>query len=262
MNELVHGAISDIAAGLRARAVWMALASEDIGDAHKRTTLGPLWLLVNYLVFTSVLVFIIRGAVGIEHYFAYVAVGLLVWLFISETISESVTVFSRQESFIKGTVLPLSVYIFRQCTRTAIRSAYAMIGAAGIVLYSGAAPNWTWLTCIPAIILIFAVAPAVTIIFGVLGVLFRDIRYFLGTLMRLGMFVTPIFWSHENQGGLRAALYYWNPFTYFIDIVRMPLITGEASGFAWLVCLEIGGILWVSAILILGQFRKKIVFLL
>lgn len=141
MRELVRNAVEDITAGVRMRNVWMALASEDIGDAHRRTLLGPIWLLINYLLFAGTFVLIFKGRFDVPNYPAYVAVGLLVWLFISETISQSIGLFAREESFIKGTTLPLSVYVMRQCMQSLIRAGYALIGAAGILLATGTTPS-------------------------------------------------------------------------------------------------------------------------
>ena len=58
MRALIANAFADIGMGLRRWRVWVALASEDIGDQHKRTTLGPLWLLINYLLFVATFVFL------------------------------------------------------------------------------------------------------------------------------------------------------------------------------------------------------------
>ena len=42
MLQTLESARSDIRAAFRLRHVWIALASEDIGDQHRRTALGPL----------------------------------------------------------------------------------------------------------------------------------------------------------------------------------------------------------------------------
>lgn len=89
MGNIVSNALADMRAGLRMRRVWVALASEDIGDQHRRTTLGPLWLLLSYLAFAGTFIFH-RGDTD-SSYAVYVATGLLVWFYIMETITGSTT---------------------------------------------------------------------------------------------------------------------------------------------------------------------------
>src|SRR4051812_12709591 len=106
-------ALDDLSSAYRRRRVWIALANEDIGDQHRRTTLGPLWLLVNYLAFAGTFVVIFGPSEGRGNYATHVAVGLFVWVYINEVVSQAITLFVREESFIKGTVLPLTIYVMR-----------------------------------------------------------------------------------------------------------------------------------------------------
>ena len=43
------------------RHVWLALAQEDIDDQHRRTTLGPIWMLANYLIYMIAFMLIFNG---------------------------------------------------------------------------------------------------------------------------------------------------------------------------------------------------------
>src|SRR5690606_6468836 len=110
MLRILANALDDMAVGYARRRVWITLATEDIGDQHRRTTLGPLWLLVNYFAFAGTFVFVFNPNPSAE-FAIYVATGLLVWIYLSDTITQSVTLFEREESFIKGTNLPLSAYV-------------------------------------------------------------------------------------------------------------------------------------------------------
>src|SRR5687767_7152833 len=98
MLQTLESARSDIRAALRLRHVWIALASEDIGDQHRRTALGPFWLLINYLALLGTFVFVFNsGSESPADYSAYVAIGLLVWFYIMDTITLSVSLFLREE---------------------------------------------------------------------------------------------------------------------------------------------------------------------
>lgn len=263
MLNVLANALSDIRAGFRMKRVWLALASEDIGDQHRRTALGPFWLLLNYLAFAGTFIFIFQHGSGIPDYEAYVATGLFVWFYIMETISQSVSLFVREESFIKGTTLPLSVYVMRLAMQSLIRAAYALVGCLAILMVSGVTvtPAWAWSGA--GVVLVVATAPAVIIVFAFVGAYAPDSQFIISNLMRIGMFLTPIFWAHTEGGSqVRQAFYFWNPFTHFLEIVRLPILSGELPGNSFLLCGAISLAVWVLALLLLGSYRKRVVFLL
>ncbi|WP_246226092.1 ABC transporter permease [Chelativorans xinjiangense] len=263
MLATIESALDDIHSGLRMRRVWIALAQEDIGDQHRRTALGPLWLLINYFAFAGTFIFVIhRGDTSTGSYAAYVATGLLVWFYIMETLSQSVSLFVREEGFIKGTTLPLSVYVMRLLMQSAIRAAYALVGCIVILLLSGTALSTAWLWSALGVLLILATTPAAIILFAFLGAYFPDSQFIVSNIMRIGMFLTPVFWSYEGSGGVRHLLYYWNPFTYFLEIVRVPILTGGPPIDSLLLCGAIGLVLWTAALMVLGLFRKRVVFVI
>ena len=258
LRNVFASAVADLVAGLRMRRVWVALASEDIGDQHRRTTLGPLWLLINYLAFAGTFIFIFhRGDTG-PTYATYVATGLLVWFFIMETITTSVTLFVREESLIKGTTLPLSVYVMRSLLQSVIRAGYALVGCLAVLLLSGVPVTAAWLWSAAALLIIVLTAPAVIIVCAFLGVFFPDSQFVVSNLMRVGMFVTPVFWSDPGLGGIRGAFYRFNPFTYFLDIARVPILTGLAPLRELGLCIAIGLLVWLVAVLLLGGFRRQV----
>lgn len=261
INSLKDG-IADIAEAIRLRAVWLALASENITDQHRRTTLGPIWLLLNYLAFAGTFLVVFSRGGGIPSFATYVAIGLLVWLYILEVVSSSVTLFVKEEPFIKGTKLPLSVYVFQLTTQASIRALYSLVGCVGIIFFT--APDFSiyWLWSIVGVAIILLATPAACIVFAMAGAFFPDLQFIVSNVMRLGLFLTPIFWIRAGDNSIRAIVHDWNPFTYFLEIVRSPIYSGTVSLHAIAVCGTITVSLWIAAIFLLGRNRKNLVFVL
>ena len=263
MISALNGALDDIFRAMKLRRVWIALAHEDIGDQHRRTTLGPLWLLVNYLAFVGTFVFVFqpagKDAVG---YSAYVAIGLMVWFYLMEVISLSVSLFKREHSFIEGTTLPLFVYVMRLTVQSAIRAGYAIAGCIVILLISGPALTPAWLWSLAGLLLILLTTPAMITVFAFTGAFFPDSEFIVGNLMRVGMFFTPVFWVYGGQGGVQQYAYHWNPFTYFLDVARIPILMGEFPTNAFVVTAAVALAVWAVALLLLGRYRRRVVFLI
>jgi len=262
LGSIFANAFDDLKHGLSRWRVWVALASEDINDQHKRTTLGPLWLLLNYLAFASTFILIFRRGAGLPNYETYVALGLFVWLYTSEILTQSVSLFTREENFIKGTTLPLTVYILRLTTQSIIRAGYMLAGCLLILFLVGAPLTIGWLWALFGLSLILLITPAAIAVFAMAGAFFPDLQFIVQNLMRLGMFLTPIFWTAGESNGARRVLVDWNPFSYFLEIVRAPIVSGTLPTHAIFLCAAIGLAMWLAALLLIGRFRKQVIFVL
>lgn len=253
---------SDLIAGFEKRAIWIALASEDITDQHRRTTLGPIWLLVNYMAFAITFIAIFSRREMTVNFAAYVAIGLFVWLYLLEVVTMSISLFVREESFIKGTTLPLSVYVFRLFMQSLIRGCFSLVGCIAVLIWAGVDISQLWFVSLAGIGIILITTPAVIIVLAIAGAFFPDLQFVVTNVMRLGMFLTPIFWIDEGQGGIRGILSQWNPFAYFLDIVRTPILDASVPTFSFIFCSSVCIIAWVLAVFVLGANKSKVAFVL
>ncbi|MBY5998460.1 ABC transporter permease [Nitratireductor aquimarinus] len=263
MASVFGEAVSDICAGLKRYYVWAALAREDLDDQHRRTTLGPLWMLLNYLLLAGAFIVVFGRGEDVGHHVAYVAIGLFVWFYCSELISRSVTLFKREESLILGTPLPITVYVMRLCMQAFIRACYSGAGCLLLLLFSDVSPSLMDIGyAVLGIALIAAITPAVVIVLAMAGAWFPDLQFIVSNLLRLGLFLTPIFWSYGGGDSLRDYIYMYNPFTWVLHVVRAPIIEGGFPLVAFNITLMIGLCCWIVAMWLLGSLRKKVVFVL
>lgn len=258
MLHTIESALTDIAAGFRRRRLWIVLATEDVFDQHRRTTLGPIWLLVSYFAFAATFIFVFAPGPFDRGHAAYVAIGLLVWTYLSDTIIRAVSLFEREESFIKGTTLPFSVYVMRLVLQNLIRAGYAAIGCLAILLVAGVGITSAWIWSGLGVLLVLVASPAVIVVFAFLGAFFPDSQFVVSNLMRVAMFVTPVFWIRANDRPLLTSLYDWNPLTHFLAVVRQPIVDGATVPTSFLICLAVTAAFWTGAIVLLGRFRRQI----
>ncbi len=238
----------------------MALASEDIGDQHRRTTLGPIWLAINYLIYVGTFLVIFGEHPPMPHFAAYIATGMLLFQYIQETVTQSVSLYSREENFIAGTTLPMSVYILRLTMQCAIRSGYAGLGCLFILAIDGAPFSAGSLWSLLGIAIVLIATPAVITVFATAGAYFPDLQFVVANFIRVSIFLTPIFWVRTD--GIRGTLYHWNPITHFIEIVRYPIVYDEFPVYSFSICVIMTIAIWILALFLLGMTRKQIVFLL
>jgi lipopolysaccharide transport system permease protein len=112
------------------------------------------------------------------------------------------------------------------------------------------------------LLLILLVTPAMITVFAFLGAFFPDSQFIVGNLLRVGMFFTPVFWVYKGQEGIQRYAYHWNPFTYFLEIVRLPILNGELPAHAFGVTIIMSLAIWMIALLLLGRYRKQVIFII
>ncbi len=260
LNLILESALCDVYQTFQNRRIWLEMAKEDIGDQHRRTLLGPFWLLINYLLFVGVFILVFGHSVGLQFFTAYVSTGLLVWVFIAEVFNQSSTLFNRESSFIKGTPMPLATYIMRLLTQSLIRFGYASLGCILLLVLGGVELSPIALWALPGVALVVLMAPAVITVVAFVGAYFPDFQFVVRNVMRVGMFLTPIFWGYGEINGIRAQLYAFNPFTYLVEVVRNPVVYGTVPWMAFAVTTIFGLLFWILALGLLGRFRKKIAY--
>ncbi|TIU55531.1 MAG: ABC transporter permease, partial [Mesorhizobium sp.] len=117
-----------------------------------------------YLTFAGTFVVMFGNNHSVPHFAAYVLIGLFVWLYLTEVVTQSVTLFTREESFIKGTTLPLTVYVMRMTMQSVIRAGYSLAGCIAILLLVGTPFTVEWLWSGLALILIVIATPAAILV--------------------------------------------------------------------------------------------------
>jgi len=261
LRAILSGALDDISKGWKLRTLWIALATEDIDEQHRRTALGPLWLLLNYLLFVGTFLIIFGHSSSVPHFPAYVSIGMLIYLYIQELTLQAMSLFVREESLIAGTPLPLSVYVLRLTAQSLIRFAYALAGCVILLAITGIVWSGSSVISLLGLLNLVVATPAVIIVLAFVGAYFPDGQFIISNVMRLMMFLTPIFWTRgANQ--IIDALYHWNPLTHYIEAIRNPFVSGTAAANSVWSSVAITLSFWLLAIYFLGRYRKRIVFLL
>jgi ABC-2 type transport system permease protein/lipopolysaccharide transport system permease protein len=113
------------------------------------------------------------------------------------------------------------------------------------------------LLSVVGMLLIVINAVALGILLGGLGARFRDVPPIVASLMQLAFFMTPIFWTPDNLKGHRLFLDL-NPFYYFVEIVREPLLAHSLPLSMWGTAVGITFVDVFLSLLFLARYRRRI----
>ena len=209
------------------------LVRKDFLAYYQQTLLGPLWIVIQPLltVFTYVLVF--NRVIGISTEgvppFLYYLIGITLWSLFSDiffgtasTFVQNIQVFSKV--YFPRLIVPASVvllhglrFLFQLLLLFIVLFYYYFTG---IVTLS---PK-LFLLCIPAIVTTVGIAFGSGLIFSILTAKYRDLLSAMQLLVRLLMFVCPIFYSLARVPQKYKTLVSINPLASQFELFRFAFL--------------------------------------
>lgn len=257
-----YGAVfSDFYKGAKHWRIWTTLAWHGIRLRYKRSWIGIGWVALSFALFAMVKILIFGPLANnsLEYYAAYLAMGYLSWRLISNFIVGGASVYTGSQSWIKSEPVPLSLYLYKLMVNNFIIFIFQIIPAVAICIFFERF-NPAAIFSVPAVFLIFAINGMwVSNLMGIICTRYRDVMYFLVTVMQVLYFATPILWV-PPETGYRMLVAKYNPFTYYIDLIREPVLEGTVPWHSW----KLVGIFTVGGIIIsfitFAHSRKRLVF--
>ena len=218
----------DVVEGLRAHTAWRALAAMDIRHKYRRSILGPFWITITMGVLIAGVGVIYSKLFGmsLKEYLPFIAVGNIVWIYISSLFQEACLTFTSAESLIRSTRIPMTVHVLRVVLRAFVVFLHgAVIYIPVALMYHVPSAEGVALALF-GVLLVFLFTIPVVVFLGILATRFRDLPPIISNFMQLLFFITPILWDPKMLKEKRfiADL---NPFYHLVEVVRAPLL-GEA----------------------------------
>jgi ABC-2 type transport system permease protein len=238
---------------LSSRELLYNLTLREIRGQYKRTIFGQLWSLVNplatMLVYTIVFAFILRvtpapgDPSGLDVFPVWLLCGLLPWTFFATVIQSGMGTLIANAGLIQKVhftriVLPLSTV-----GSVGFNWLFEM-GVLIVVLMICGAWLLPWLPFVVIMMLVLAVfASGLALMLAVANVYFRDTQYFVGILLQMWLYLTPIIYpvsliatQSAQVGGLFGSsvtiydIYRLNPLERFVEVFRNLLYDNRWPG--------------------------------
>ena len=225
---------SDIARGIFAFRIWGTLGWHDIKQRYRRSILGPFWLTLSTAILVGVLGALYSKILNQEYsdYLPFLAAGLVVWQFMSTSISEGCNVFIASSALIKQIDLPLTIHVCRVVWRNFIIILHSLpIVILALVIFKKM-PNQEIFLLPLGLMLLVLNAVWVTVVLGVICVRYRDALPIVLSFIQVAFFFTPVMWSPvilKDRGWIAD----YNPLFHLIEIVRAPILGKQIQIESW-----------------------------
>lgn len=253
----------DIYAALKKYDLAGVLGWQDIRQRYRRSSLGPFWLTISMGVLISALGIIFGNLFGtsMKEFLPFLALGLIVWTFISTILNEACIGFTVAESIIKQISLPLYTHILRVLWRNVVIFAHNIVIFPVVLLILWVPLRPMALLFIPGFVLLMLNLSWMSLILGVLCTRFRDLPQIVSNLLQVFFYLTPIIWMPQLlPKRFNLLLLDTNPFFHLIEIVRAPLLGTSPSALSWQFGILLALLGWSITILFFGRFRSRIAY--
>ena len=256
-------AIRDFFMTLNNFSSWSYLSYFDLKLKYRRTFLGPWWVVIGIAISASAMCFLWSTIFNLEwkDYLTYLFSGFIIWMWISQIVIDAPEVFTGAASrYIKAYPNPPIFYVFRKCYLTLLLFFHHIPLILVITFYVNGKIELSNLFLLPCgLFLVFLNAILFTVNIGMVAARYRDIDPLIKSLMPPMLLLTPVLWKPEMLGQYIHYTYY-NPFTYFVGIIRNELIGLEFDQKIWIGAIFITIVQVLIYIILYSKKSKRITF--
>jgi lipopolysaccharide transport system permease protein len=255
-------ATGDIWAGLNAWRLWTLFGYNDVKMKYRRSTLGPFWASLSTAgqVFVTGFVMAYLFHMTLQRYLPYICIGLIVWSFLTTTISEGATAFISSAELILQVKRPLFIYLLQIIWRNLIVGAHTIVVFFVIAFLFGLFPGPTYLLAIPGLALFVLNCVWAAGVVGILSTRFRDIPLIVTNAFTALFWLTPVVYELNQMSGPIRHFILFNPLYHVIEVFRAPLLLSVPSTVNWLVAIGTAVAGWLMLFLLFARTRKRIPF--
>jgi homopolymeric O-antigen transport system permease protein len=254
-------ALLDILDGARRWELWGLLGWQDIRQRYRRSTLGPFWLTISMGAMVGGIGLLYAGIFHqkVADYLPSMALGVIIWGLLAGLVNENCSAFIEAEAIIKQVKLPLSVHIYRVVWRNLIIFAHNFVIFIIVAVIFKIWPGWAGLFALPALALVCVNGVWIGILLGLVSARFRDVPQIVASVMQIAFFLTPIIWKPASLPG-HGWILKLNPFLYFLDLLRAPLLGQLPAVSTWLAALAVTLCGWALALFMYRIYRRRIAY--
>lgn len=259
---MIKSALFDTLEGLRRADLWIFLGWHDVKQRYRRSTLGPFWITLATFFFVAGMTLVYSGLFrqDINSFLPLAASGIVVWTFISGCISEGCNLFISAGATIKQVPAPLTVHVFRLIWTQLIYFFHNLIVVFLALAATGIFFNLETLLFFPAVALLTLNLTWMVLFLGIMSARFRDMPLIIQSLITGLFMATPVLWQISYLPPARQWVAYINPFTYLVEIVRLPLIGMAPPLDLWATVLAMALAGWVLALLAYERARARLAY--
>ncbi|UBH09348.1 ABC transporter permease [Macrococcus armenti] len=150
--------------------------------------------------------------------------GLFPWLFISQSINAGSNAILGKLNLVTKMKFPSSTLISISFVNALINLLITTSIVFALSLYNQYVPAFHYLWFFYFIVASYALIFGISLIMSTLIILVRDMKNILQNIIRMGFFLTPVFWSVHSANHILVKIVALNPFAYLLGVYRNAFV--------------------------------------
>jgi len=195
---------------------------KEVRSKYKNSFLGVLWSFLNPLlqiiVYAIIFSLILKNKQ--DNYAIFLCAGLIPWTYFSISINKSAFTIIENGNIIKKVYFPREIIPISVVTAETINFLISTLIILGFVIFGGIGISKYILYYPLVLIAQYLVILAISFIISSICVYFRDLQHFIGIILQLLFYATPIVYSQDSIPPEYQWILKYNPMTYIVNAYR------------------------------------------
>ena len=243
--------------------IALKLGWQDVKQSYRRSAIGPFWLTMGMAVQVAAigLVFGLIFGSPLEDFLPFLAVSLILWSFISSSLSDGASAFVTGEAIIRQLAMPQYVHVLRVLWKNLLMMGHNIVILPMVFLIFLRPPSLSLVLFVPGLVVTFAFLFSVTYLLGLATARYRDIQQIIASALIVVFYVTPVIWQPSLiPAGTAHLLLGLNPFYHFLQIIRLPIL-GQAPTFEnWSLAIFMTFVAALLAYLAAKKYKNRLAY--
>ncbi len=222
-------------AGLDLRELWRYrelmyfLVWRDVKVRYKQTVLGATWAVLQPFVTMVVFSIIFGGLVEVPSdgipYPIFAFAGLVPWTFFAVGLGQAAGSLVGSQSLLQKVYFPRPILPIAAALAGLVDVAIAFVALLGMMLVFRIVPGLEIVAVIPLLGLALITVLGAGLWFAALNVRYRDVRFVVGFLLQIWLFVTPVAYPASLLDEPWRTIYGLNPMVGVVEGFRWALLS-------------------------------------
>jgi lipopolysaccharide transport system permease protein len=239
------------------------LVEVDLRKAFRRNLLGPLWNSVALVVAVTLLglffgTILKKDLIGFAPYVGSLAIGLIVWDFLSGSVNQCCALFSRWMPVLRHSPLPFHlVPLARLAHNLPLFVLNLVLFLVGQALFLDSRPDVA--AVLAGFVLVVANVGWMAVLGATLAARYRDFGQMASGALHVVFLLTPVVWVEHFLGRYQYLLAF-NPFYYPLVVLRQPLLGEPVAVGYWVGAAAMAVAGTAAAAAAVGYGRRRLPF--
>ena len=248
--------------------IWL-FVKRDLVNSYKQTVLGPIWILINPLLSTTVFTVIFGVIAGISTDgvppFLFYMSGNVLWSFFSSNLNKgSSTFLSNARIFGKvyfpRLVMPIANVIFNFINFALQTVVYIILVVVYALMGTGVHPNLMILLTPLLVLQTALLGMGIGLFVSSITTKYRDLNILVSFGVSLWMYITPVVYPVSRIPGNLRKIFLLNPVAPVVESYRHAFLgCGTFEWKYWLVSLAVTGVIVFAGLLVFNRAEKNFI---